>query len=97
MLGISTLRLRSTAAPEDVGGHIGYVVTPSERRKGYGTPLCALTLDAARRQGCSQVLIMCGVANRASARVIEKNGGVLDSAGYSPRRGAEVARYRVAL
>jgi predicted acetyltransferase len=57
------------------GGHIGYDVRPSERRKGYGTHLLRLTLAEARRIGLTRVLVTADEANVPSWRIIEKNGG----------------------
>jgi predicted acetyltransferase len=51
VLGTSRLRLGLTPGLEKEGGHIGYDVRPSERRKGYATALLARTLDEARARG----------------------------------------------
>lgn len=47
VLSESRLRHRLTPSLEDVGGHIGYMVRPTERDKGYGTKLLAMTLAKA--------------------------------------------------
>src|SRR5713226_698026 len=39
------------------GGHIGYIIRPSQRRKGYGTLMCRLGLDQARKLGLDRVLL----------------------------------------
>lgn len=62
------------------GGHIGYSVRPSQRRKGYATEMLRLVLEEARRLGLKQVLVTCDAANEASRRTIRTNGGVLDDA-----------------
>ncbi len=62
-----------------IGGHIGMGIRPSERGKGYGTEILRLTLKIARDLGLKKVLITCDTANIASARVIVRNGGILDS------------------
>jgi len=97
MVGVSNLRHGLTPALEDVGGHIGYSIRPAERCKGYGTCLLALTLQQARARGLGQVLLTCDTANRGSARIIEKNGGVLASSGVSATSGTHVSRYWIAL
>jgi len=62
----------------DLGGHVGYVIAPSERRKGYATQQLRLALEICREMGINPVLIPCLKENIASARVIQKNGGVLE-------------------
>ena len=59
------------------GGHIGYSVRPSERRRGYATRMLALALDKCREFGISSVRIGCYASNEASIRTIIANGGVL--------------------
>lgn len=61
----------------DCGGHIGYSVRPSERRKGYGAQILRLGLDYARRLGLSRVMLGCFDDNTASRRTILRCGGVL--------------------
>jgi predicted acetyltransferase len=97
MVGVSNLRHGLIPALEDVGGHIGYSIRPSERCKGYGTRILALTTEKARARGLGQVLLTCDTDNLGSARVIEKNGGVLASSGVSATSGTHVLRYWIAL
>lgn len=97
IVAVSRLRHRLTPQLEDVGGHIGYDVRPSERRKGYGTRLLALTLERARALGLARVLLTCDTENVASAKIIEANGGVLASQSVSPATGVLVSRYWIAL
>jgi predicted acetyltransferase len=74
-VGFSRLRHRLVPALEHHGGHVGYAIHPSERRKGHGTRILALTLDKAREMGLDRLLVTCDTDNVASVRVIEKNGG----------------------
>lgn len=97
IVGVSRLRYALTPGLEDVGGHIGYDVRPSERRKGYGTRLLALTLERARAAGLARVLLTCDTQNTASARIIEKNGGILASQSVSPATAVLVSRYWIGL
>ena len=77
------------------GGHIGDGIRPSERRKGLGTKMVALALDECRRLGLSKVLMCCDKNNAASARTIEKNGGVLENEVLDD--GVPVLRYWITL
>lgn len=61
------------------GGHIGDGIRPSERGKGYGTQMIALALRECDRLGIRRVLMCCDRDNAASARTIQKNGGVLEN------------------
>ena len=97
VLGGSRLRYGLTARTAQIGGHIGYDIRPGARRQGYGTRLLALTLDRARGAGLARVLITCDTANSASARIIEKNGGLLENRIIDPASGEEVSRYWIAL
>src|SRR5579863_7125147 len=82
VLGVTSLRHFLTPLLEDVGGHIGYSIRPSARRRGYGTRILALALEKARERGSERVLVTCDTDNIGSARIIVKNGGVLASEGY---------------
>ena len=61
----------------EIGGHIGYDVRPSARRRGYATAMLRDALPIAHRLGIDPALIMCDLDNTASRKVIEHNGGVL--------------------
>lgn len=59
------------------GGHIGYSVRPSERRKGYATYMLRLALEHAKSIGLIKVMLGCYQDNTASIKTIEKCGGDL--------------------
>ncbi|MGY0003281.1 GNAT family N-acetyltransferase [Micromonospora sp. I033] len=61
-----------------VSGHIGYGIRPSARRRGLATWALGRMLDEARRLGLDRVLVICADGNVASARTIERQGGVLE-------------------
>jgi len=62
-----------------VGGHIGYMVRPAFRGRGYATDMLGQAVIFAGGLGLTRVLVTCDESNVASAGVIEKNGGVLES------------------
>lgn len=97
LLGVAKLRHTLNPTLEDMGGHIGYSIRPSERGKGYGALILANTLEHARALGLSRVLLTCDPDNIPSVRVILRNGGVLTSEGFSPTYGRRISRYWIAL
>lgn len=76
-VGIAKLRHRLTDALRRTGGHIGYSIRPSERRRGYGTAMLRATLAEAARMGMESALLTINEDNRPSWRLVERNGGVL--------------------
>jgi predicted acetyltransferase len=77
-LGGLSIRHELTAPLRELGGHIGYVVRPSARRRGHATAMLAAALPVAQDLGIGPALLTCDVDNLASRRVIESNGGVLE-------------------
>lgn len=61
------------------GGHIGYGIRPSERKKGYASMMLSLALKECEKIGLTKVLITCSKSNIGSAKTIINNGGVLYS------------------
>lgn len=76
------------------GGHIGYSVHPDDWGKGYATHMLALALAQCDVLGIREMLITCDPDNAASARVIEKNGGVYEKTVVF--NGRPVKHYRIA-
>lgn len=82
----------------EVGGHIGYAVRASQRRRGYASAALALGLERAREIGLDRVLVTCDDDNGPSARTIERNGGVLQDVRDQTERGHTlVRRYWITL
>jgi predicted acetyltransferase len=78
VLGKVSLRHALTPFLMDVGGHIGYAVRPSARRRGVATHALALMLPIAAARGIDPALVTCDDTNVGSRKVIEANGGVLE-------------------
>lgn len=84
IVGVSSLRHHLTERLRRLGGHIGFGVRPSAQGRGVAKELLRRTLAEASRRGISEVLVICSKENAASSRVIEANGGKLQSE-YSVR------------
>jgi len=71
------------------GGNIGYSIRPAVWQQGLGTIQLALLLDEARKLHIQKPIITCFDANIGSAKVIERNGGVLQRKVVNTIRGME--------
>ncbi len=85
-VGSVAVRHRLTDFLRREGGHIGYSVRPSARRRGIATAALAAALPVARGLGIDPALLTCDDDNVGSARVIEANGGVLEDVRDGIRR-----------
>jgi len=77
-LGRLAIRHRLTSHLLAEGGHIGYAVRPSARRRGHATAMLAAALPLAAALGIDTAHLDCEDDNVASRRVIERNGGWLE-------------------
>jgi len=79
IVGTVDIRHKLNDYLQKFGGHIGYGVRPSERRKGYATKMLSHALEECRKLGLEKVLLTCDKGNEASAKTITKNGGILEN------------------
>ena len=80
IVGRVSIRHSLNAFLEREGGHIGYVVVPEFRRRGYATTILRLSLQIAREKlGIRRILVTCDDENVGSIRTIERNGGALEN------------------
>jgi predicted acetyltransferase len=94
IVGRVAVRHRLNASLEREGGHIGYVVVPEFRRRGYATQMLALAVRLANEElGINPVLMTCDDSNIGSIRAIERNGGVLRDIIEADGRRESVRRY----
>jgi len=76
-LGRIAIRHELTARLLEVGGHIGYDIRPTARRRGHARAMLRAALPVARGIGIERALVTCDVENVASRKIIESCGGEL--------------------
>lgn len=91
MVGIVNIRYELTEFLLQVGGHIGYSTHPDFQGQGIASAALAYGVQALAAKGIYKVLVTCHRDNVGSARVIEKNGGVLENTLMID--GREICRY----
>ena len=95
LVGVSNLRHRLNAGLREYGGHIGLGIRPSRRGQGLSVELLKRTIEQARARGIGEVHIHCHASNSASARMIQRAGGVLDAEGRRPAGRETLLRFIV--
>ncbi len=79
------------------GGNIGYAVAPRYRKRGFGSQLFKAGLRYLRELGPEKALVTCVPSNIASARMIEKEGGILENEVFVEEEGELLRRYWIDL
>ena len=99
LVGIINIRHELNDYLYNYGGHIGYSILPSERRKGYAYKQLLLGLKYCKSIGIKRVLISCLDYNTGSSKTIEKAGGVLKNTIEREKCGEKVLykRYWISL
>ena len=97
VVGIINIRHEFNDYLYNYGGHIGYSILPSERRKGYGYEQLKLGLEFCKSIGIKRVLITCLDNNIGSSKTIEKAGGVLENVVREEQEGKMLKRYWISL
>lgn len=76
IVGRLSLRHELNDALRNYGGHVGFGVVPSARRRGYATAMLRGAFPLAREVGIDRMLVTCADTNIGSRTVIERCGGV---------------------
>ena len=93
IVGRLSLRHRLNEFLEKIGGHIGYGVRPSQRRRGFATEMLRRALPLCAQLGIERALVTCDVDNLGSRSVIERCGGVFESVSFDPNLAVQKRRY----
>ena len=97
LVGMLQVRHRLNDFLEKYGGHIGYSVRPSERRRGYAKEMLKMALPFCRQIGIDKILITCIDGNIGSEKTILANGGVYETTVHEPNENVDLKRYWIAL
>lgn len=93
IIGTIQLRHELNEKFKNNGGHIGYGIRPSERKKGYATEQLKLAIEKAKELSIKKLMISCAKDNIGSAKAAINNGGVLTWEGYNKDFDEEVQIY----
>ena len=97
IVGLIQIRHYLNEANAVHGGHIGYSVCPSERRKGYATQMLRMALPKCKDLGLGKALITCLQDNAGSRKTILNNGGVYESTVYMAETSSYFERYWIEI
>ena len=93
--GAINLRHELKGKLREIGGHVGYAIRPSERRKGYATLQLKLLLEKMEKLGIDNALITCRENNVGSMKTMTNFIGKPDSLVPSMYEGIMEYRYWV--
>jgi len=97
LIGRVNIRHSLTKGLFMIGGHIGYDIRPSKRRKGYGTKILEYALLKAKALGLTKVLVTCDETNIGSKKIIEANGGIFENSVSQGKERPRKLRYWITL
>lgn len=78
IVGTINIRWNLSEKMLEFGGHIGYGIRPTERRKGYNKIQLYLVLLEVQKLNLDKVMLDCSVDNLGSDKTIKALGGILE-------------------
>jgi len=97
LIGMIDIRHMLNGNLLNFGGHIGYSVRKSERRKGFATEMLKLAIEKCVELNIKEILITCDKNNIASAKTIIANGGILENEMFDPNDNTMTQRHWITL
>jgi predicted acetyltransferase len=82
VIGMIDIRLALNEKLRKSGGHIGYSIRPTERRKGYNKINLYLALLECQKHGLNKVMLTCNKDNLGSAKTIQSFDAELEREFY---------------
>lgn len=87
IVGAINIRWNLSESMLQFGGHIGYGIRPTERRKGYNKINLYLGMLEAEKIGLDKVMLDCDVNNIGSDKTLKALGGKLERTEIDPSDG----------
>ena len=87
IVGTINVRWNLNEAMLRFGGHIGYGIRPTERRKGYNKINLYLGMLEAKKVGLEKLMLDCDVNNLGSDKTLKALGGKLERTEVDPSDG----------
>ena len=95
IVGMINIRLVLNEKLRKSGGHIGYGIRPTERKKGYNKINLYLGLQVCQKYGLDKVLLDADLDNPASWRTMEALGGTRIENYYDEKDKTDCVKYEI--
>ncbi len=93
IIGMINIRLALNDFLKKEGGHIGYCIRPTERKKHYATDMLNSALKVCDTLGIKEIILTCDKINLASSNVIKNCKGELVAEFYSDTYKEDIQKY----
>ena len=93
IVGMINIRLRLNERLKKSGGHIGYGIRPTERRKGYNKVNLYLGLKVLKKYGIKEAMLSCNKENLGSSKTMLALGTVKKNEFYDEKNEVIIENY----
>lgn len=95
IVGMINIRLELNEKLKNSGGHIGYSIRPTERRKGYNKINLYLGLEKCCEYNIENAWLDCVISNLGSVKTIQALGGKLLKESFNNKYGEVTQMYTI--